>query len=64
MSESKERKNIAPIFSDEVEGKVESVVSVFNTIDTDGDVVLPNSIKSGYGDKGVAMVWGHDWKMV
>ena len=64
MSESKERKNIAPIFSDEVEGKVESVFSVFNTIDTDGDVVLPNSIKSGYGDKGVAMVWGHDWKDV
>ena len=62
MSESKERKNIAPIFSDEVEGKVESVFSVFNTIDTDGDVVLPNSIKSGYGVKGVAMVWGHDWK--
>ena len=51
MSDSKERKNIAPIFSDEVEGKVESVFSVFNTIDTDGDVVLPNSIKSGYVEK-------------
>ena len=32
----------------EVEGKVEAVFSVFNEIDSDGDVVLPNSIKSGY----------------
>lgn len=61
---SKEFKNIDAVFSQEVEGKVEAVFSVFNTIDTDGDVVLPNSIKSGYGEKGVAMVWGHDWKDV
>jgi len=62
---SQEWKSIAePIFASEVEGKVEAVFSVFNTIDSDGDVVLPNSIKSGYGDKGVAMVWGHDWKDV
>ena len=46
----------------EVEGKVEAVFSVFNEIDSDGDVVLPNSIKSGYGENGVAMVWAHDWK--
>jgi HK97 family phage prohead protease len=50
--------------TDEVEGKVEAVFSVFNEVDSDGDVVLPNSIKSGYGDKGVAMVWAHDWKDV
>lgn len=47
---------------DEVEGKVEAVFSVFNEIDSDGDVVMPDSIKSGYGDNGVAMVWAHDWK--
>ena len=65
MSEQKEWKAITdPIFTDEVEGKVEAVFSVFNSVDSDGDVVLPNSIKSGYGDKGVAMVWGHDWKDV
>ena len=39
-----------------------SVFSVFNEMDSDGDVVMPNSIKSGYGDNGVAMVWAHDWK--
>ena len=33
-------------------------------MDSDGDVVLPKSIRSGYGDKGVAMVWGHDWKNI
>jgi len=47
---------------DEVEGKVEAVFSVFNEIDSDGDVVMPDSIKSGYGENGVAMVWAHDWK--
>ena len=50
--------------TDEVEGKVEAVFSVFNEVDSDGDVVLPNSIKSGYGESGVAMVWAHDWKDV
>ena len=49
---------------DEVEGKVEAVFSNFNEVDSDGDVVLPNVIKSGYGDRGVAMVWAHDWKRV
>lgn len=64
MSKSKEFKNINPILDIDVEGKVEAVFSVFNTVDSDGDVVLPNSIKSGFGEKGVAMVWGHDWKDV
>ena len=29
--------------TDDVEGKVEAVFSVFNEVDSDGDVVLPNS---------------------
>jgi len=49
---------------DEETGTVEAVFSVFNEIDSDNDVVLPKSIRSGYGDKGVAMVWGHDWKNI
>ena len=49
---------------DEEAGTVEAVFSVFNEVDSDGDVVLPKSIRSGYGDKGVAMVWGHDWKNI
>jgi HK97 family phage prohead protease len=60
----KEIKSVHSILTDDVEGKVEAVFSVFNEIDSDGDVVRPNSIKSGYGDEGVAMVWGHDWKDV
>lgn len=60
----KEFKEVKFLTSDEVEGKVEAVFSVFNEVDSDGDVVLPKSIKSGHGDKGVAMVWGHDWKDV
>jgi len=43
-------------------GTVEAVFSVFNEIDSDNDVVLPNAIRSGYGEKGVVMCWGHDWK--
>lgn len=45
-------------------GTVEAVFSVFNEIDSDNDVVLPNAIRSGYGDKGVVMCWGHDWKQI
>ncbi len=45
-------------------GTVEAVFSLFNEIDSDNDVVLPNSIRSGYGDKGVVMCWGHDWKQI
>ena len=50
--------------TNEVEGKVEAGFSKFNEIDSDNDVVLPGSIKSGFGDKGVAMVWAHDWQKV
>lgn len=46
------------------EGKVSAVFSVFNEIDSDGDVVLPKSIRSGYGNKGVVMCWAHDWKQI
>ncbi len=64
MRENIQHKTVNITTTDEVEGKVEAVFSVFNEIDSDNDVVLPNSIKSGYGDRGVAMVWAHDWKDV
>lgn len=60
----KQFKEVKFLTSDEAEGKVEAVFSVFNEVDSDGDVVLPNAIKSAYGEKGVAMVWAHDWKQV
>lgn len=59
-----QHKTVNLITTDEVEGKVQAVFSNFNEVDSDGDVVLPNSIKSGYGERGVAMVWAHDWKDV
>ena len=57
-------KNISLLTDEGEKGSVKAVFSVFNEVDSDVDVVLPNSIKSGYGEKGVAMVWGHDWKDV
>lgn len=48
----------------DADGTVEAVFSKFNEVDSDNDVVLPNAIKSGYGDKGVVMCWGHDWKQI
>jgi HK97 family phage prohead protease len=64
MVEKKEYKGKDLLTFDEVEGKVSAVFSVFNEIDSDGDVVLPKSIRSGYGNKGVVMCWGHDWKQI
>jgi len=40
------------------EGDVEAVVSVFNQIDSDGDIVLASAFTDG---QEVAMVWSHDW---
>lgn len=61
---SKEFKGKDLLTFNEEEGTVEAVFSVFNEIDSDGDVVLPKSIRSGYGDKGVVMCWAHDWKEI
>jgi len=44
-------------------GQVEAVFSVFNDIDSDGDVVLPHAIKSGFKSGDVPMVWSHKWDM-
>ena len=59
-----QHKTVNLLTTDEIEGKVEAVFSNFNEVDSDGDVVLAGSIKSGFGEKGVAMVWAHDWKDV
>ena len=62
MSE-KEVKNIDLEFKQESEGKVSAVFSVFNSLDSDGDIVLPGSIKSGFKSGSVPMVWAHKWDM-
>ena len=36
--------------SGEEKGNVEAVFSVFNNQDSDGDVVLPGAVKSGFKD--------------
>ncbi len=46
---------------DEDKGQVEAVFSVYNTLDTDGDVVVPGAIKSGFKDNQVPMVFAHKW---
>jgi HK97 family phage prohead protease len=64
VKDNLESKQINFLTTDEAEGKVEAVFSVFNVVDSDNDIVAPGAVKSGFGDKGVAMVWGHDWKDV
>src|SRR3990167_5294893 len=45
-------------FKDEASGTVQAAFSVFNTIDSDGDVVKPSAFKDG---QEVPMVWSHKW---
>ena len=57
-----ESKNIDIELKDEG-GKVEAVFSLFNSIDSDGDVVMPGAVKSGFKNNQVPMVWSHKWDM-
>src|SRR3990167_9581055 len=43
---------------DDGAGTVQSAFSVFNVIDSDGDVVKPSAFKDG---QEVPMVWSHKW---
>ena len=65
MSEEKEVKNIEfELKGDgETKGQVKAVFSVFNTLDSDGDVVLPDAVRSGFKSGDVPMVWSHKWDM-
>ena len=49
----------APVeFKDEAAGTVQAAFSVFNTIDSDGDVVKPSAFKDG---QETPMTWAHKW---
>lgn len=61
--QEREVKNIDFKFDEDSEGKVSAVFSVFNNLDSDGDIVLPGSIKSGFKSGDVPMVWAHKWDM-
>ena len=43
----------------EEKGSVEAVFSVYNNLDSDGDVVVPGAVKSGFKDNQVPMVFAH-----
>lgn len=58
---NKDKKNFSFKSHDDTSGEVEAVFSIFNKLDTDGDVVLPDSIKSGFKDNEVPMVFAHKW---
>jgi len=58
-----EIKNIDLEFKAEEEGKVSAVFSVFNTLDSDGDVVVEDAIKSRFKSGSVPMVWDNKWDM-
>ena len=57
-----ESKNIDIELKDE-SGQVEAVFSLFNSLDSDGDVVIPGAVKSGFKNDQVPMVWSHKWDM-
>lgn len=63
MSEKEYKKINLELKEANEKGQVKAVFSVFNDVDSDGDVVLPTSIKSGLDPNGeeVPMVWAHDW---
>ena len=61
MSENKSNKSIEFKTVDDEKGSVEAVFSVYNTLDTDGDVVIPGAIKSGFKNNQVPMVFAHKW---
>ena len=65
MSEEKEIKNINFEMKEESDktGEVKAVFSVFNDVDSDGDVVVPGAVKSGFKGGSVPMVWSHKWDM-
>ena len=57
MEEQKEAKFT---LNKEEEGNIEAVFSVFNMIDSDGDVVVKGAVKSGFPKSG--NVTDRDWE--
>jgi len=58
-----EQKNAKFHLNNDEAGNVEAVFSVFDMIDSDGDVVVKGAVKSGFPKSDlVPMVWSHDWK--
>lgn len=63
MSENFDIKSIDLEIKNDEKGEVAAVFSVFDKIDSDGDIVTAGSIKSGFKSGDVPMVWAHKWDM-
>ena len=63
MSENFDIKSIDLEIKNDEKGEAAAVFSVFDKIDSDGDIVKAGSIKSGFKSGDVPMVWAHKWDM-
>ena len=63
MSDNFDIKSIDLEIKNDEKGEVAAVFSVFDKIDSDGDIVRAGSIKSGFKSGDVPMVWAHKWDM-
>ena len=63
MSDNFDIKSIDLEIKNDEKGEVAAVFSVFDKIDSDGDIVKAGSIKSGFKSGDVPMVWAHKWDM-
>ena len=63
MSENFDIKSIDLEIKDDGKGEVAAVFSVFDKVDSDGDIVKSGSIQSGFKSGDVPMVWAHKWDM-
>ncbi len=63
MSDNFNIKSIDLEIKNDEKGEVAAVFSVFDKVDSDGDIVKSGSIKSGFKSGDVPMVWAHKWDM-
>ena len=63
MSEQFDIKSIELEIKDDQKGEVAAVFSVFDSVDSDGDIVKAGSVSSGFKSGDVPMVWAHKWDM-
>jgi len=63
VSDNFDIKSIDLEIKNDEKGEVAAVFSIFDKIDSDGDIVRAGSIKSGFKSGDVPMVWAHKWDM-
>tara|TARA_B100001996_G_scaffold377938_1_gene361317 strand:- start:44 stop:1330 length:1287 start_codon:yes stop_codon:yes gene_type:complete len=63
MSDKFDIKSIDLEIKDDQKGEVAAVFSVFDSLDSDGDIIKSGAIQSGFKSGDVPMVWAHKWDM-